>query len=106
MLLDTPAPGPLLRRFKGIEEPLHPGFLPGRGIFLDNPLSGGGIELFYHLFKGRFGHPGFFFLGQGDEFLYGGSDRTLYRFVAEPALLTLPMPLLSGRTFACQRKTS
>jgi hypothetical protein len=40
---------PLLGRFEGIKEPLHPRLLPGRGIFLDNPLLGSGIDFLYHV---------------------------------------------------------
>ena len=99
----------LLSRFGGIKEPLHPGFFPGRSVFLDNTFLGGSIYLLDHVFQSRFrirpfGWIARRFLGQNDKFFRAGPDRRLYRLIPEPALLALSVPLFGGRNFLCQKK--
>jgi hypothetical protein len=99
---NLPFYGVLPRRFKGIEEPLHPRLLSCRGIFLDNSLAGGGIDLFYHILERRFGLSDRLLMGQNHEFLRAGSDGTFNRLVTEPPFFTLSVPLLRGTFFGCQ----
>jgi hypothetical protein len=95
----------LLGIFYGIKEPLHPGFLTGRGIFLNNALSRGGIDLFDHVLEGRFGLSHFFFLGQKDKFFDAGPYRALRRLVPKPAAFALPMSFFRGTALTCQKIT-
>jgi hypothetical protein len=92
----------LLRRFKGIKEPLHPRLLPCRGILLYDPLAGGGVDLFYHIPECRFGFPDGLLMGQSHEFLRAGPDGALDRFVTEPSFFALSVPLFRGTFFRCQ----
>jgi hypothetical protein len=91
--------------FQGIEKELHPGFFSGRGIFLDNPFSGGGIDFFNHILQRRFRFVNFLFSGQNDKFLCTGSDGALYRLVPKPPFLTLSVTLFGGTALNCQKKT-
>jgi hypothetical protein len=95
----------LLSRFKGIKEALHPRFFPGGGVFFDDPLPGGGVQLFNHILKRRLGLTGFFFLSQYNKLLCAGTNRTFYRLIPETAFLALPVTLFSGTALACQMKT-
>jgi hypothetical protein len=99
------AGGLLLGVFYGVEEPLHPGFFTGRGIFFDDALSGGGIDLLDHVFKRRLGFPHLFFLGQKDKFFDAGPDRAFCRLVPEPAAFTLPVTFFRRTAFTCQKIT-
>jgi hypothetical protein len=94
-------PALLLRRFKGIKEPLHPRFLPCCGILLYNPLAGGGIDLFYHIMKRRFGFPNGFLVGQSHELLRAGPYGAFNRLVTNPPFFALPVPLFRGFFFGC-----
>jgi hypothetical protein len=94
-----------LGAFYGIKEPLHPGFFTGRGIFLDNALSGGAVDLFDHVLKRRFSLSQFFFTGQKNKFFRAGPNRALYRFIPKPALFTLPVAFFRGTALICQKIT-
>jgi hypothetical protein len=92
----------LLRRFKGIKESLHARLLPCRGIFFDNSLAGGSIDLFYHILERRFGLSDCLLVGQSHELLRAGSDGTLNRLVTEPSFFALSVPLFRGTFLGCQ----
>jgi hypothetical protein len=98
-------PAGLLGFFKGIEKKLHPGFFSGCGVFFDNSLTGGGIDLFNHILQRRFRFVNFLFPGQHNKFLCAGPDGAFYRLVPEPPFLTLPVTLFGGTALNCQKKT-
>jgi hypothetical protein len=87
-----------------IKEPLHPGFFTGRSIFLDDPLSGSGINFLDHLFERRLRFTKLFFLSENHKFLCARPDGTFYRLILDTPFFALPMPLERGTVFACQRK--
>jgi hypothetical protein len=95
----------LLGVFYRIEKPLHPGFFAGCGVFFDNTLSGGAVDLLDHILKSRFGLPHLFFLGQKDKFLNAGPYRALCRLIPKPAAFTLPVTLFRGTALTCQKIT-
>jgi hypothetical protein len=90
-------------RFYGIKKPLHPGLFAGGGIFLDDSLPRRSINFFDHVFQGGLRFTDILFLSKYHKFLRAAPYRRLYRFVSDPAIFTLPVPLLRGTEFIAKR---
>jgi hypothetical protein len=89
--------------FYRVEESLHPGFFPGRGVFFDDALSGGAVDLLDHVPQGRLGFSQLFFLSQKDKFFNAGPDRAFCRLIPKPAPFTLPVTLFRRTALNCQK---
>jgi hypothetical protein len=89
--------------FYGIKESLHPGLFTGRGIFFNDTLSGGAVDLFDHVLKRGLGLSHLFFLGQKDKFFDTGPNRAFCRLVPKPAPFTLPVTFFRRTALTCQK---